>query len=104
MGGQMKMRRYYADDEGDFEAESNPPQPIGTPRPGHGTIYYNTTDRAKLIWHATWLDEFPEPDPTGAIYGVTSFEGTRDEVLTWIKTQPAARRINNGDDGPDPWR
>ncbi|GAB3279380.1 hypothetical protein GCM10027589_05900 [Actinocorallia lasiicapitis] len=34
---------------GGVRATGNPPQPTGTPRPGHGAIYYNTAAHTKII-------------------------------------------------------
>jgi hypothetical protein len=71
--------------------------PIGTgaPRPGHGTVYlmqtWSADDPRTLLWEATWVDPWDdEPGPNGENAGVASIQGSRDDVLAWVRAQPAA--------------
>lgn len=91
-----QMPRRYLPPERQL-AETGPEQRFGTPRPGHGTINLGKTRSGDgdgpTIWEATWWDEWPEPDADGATSGSVTFSGSREEVLTWARAQPAARRV-----------
>ncbi len=94
MSDTPKMPRYYAPEL----TRTGMPQPIGKPRPGMGTVYVTVlgTDGRKapsLIWEATWIDEFEEPNEHQEAAGVERFEGDRAEVLAWVRAQPAAQRL-----------
>lgn len=70
-----------------------PPQRYGTPRPGHGTVYlhlgHDTTREHGLVTVAEWHDAFPQPDRNGALFGHDVIQGSRDEVLAWVRSRPA---------------
>ncbi|TWH69515.1 hypothetical protein JD77_04525 [Micromonospora olivasterospora] len=74
--------------------EAAPEQRIGTPRPGHGTIYVylsGTGERVRrTVWTATWEDPFDPPGEDGEVAGIETREGTRQEILSWVRSQPAA--------------
>ncbi|MGC4744675.1 hypothetical protein ACLQ28_03265 [Micromonospora sp. DT201] len=71
--------------------EITPEQETPTPRPGHGTIYiYKSRDmQRQIVWSAKWVDELPD----GQMAGVESIEGSRDDVLRWARSRPAAERV-----------
>jgi hypothetical protein len=70
------------------------PPSVGEPRPGHGTVYLTftaTNDGGwRLLWSASWQDPYDEPGPDGETARVASVQGSREEVLAWIRQQPAA--------------
>jgi len=79
------------------------PQRFGVPRPGRGIVYVRTdggTPRyPDVTWVASWIDEFEQPNPDGEIAGIEDFHGTRDEVLAWARSRPAAQRLIPSGDG-----
>jgi hypothetical protein len=85
-------RRYSSSDE---PVPGNPPQKVGRPRAGFGTVYLN--DRrdglGHRVWTATWIDKSPEPDLDGATFGVAEFEGDRTAAVAWVRSCPAATRV-----------
>jgi hypothetical protein len=75
-----------------------PAEPLGTPRPGHGTLYVNPAGRmfADSEWYASWEDDYPESEIEahgGATAGVASICGSEDEVLNWARTSPAKKHL-----------
>lgn len=77
----------------------NPPQRVGRPRPGHGTVYFNLVgDRDGVrAWSGTWIDRYPAPDADGVEVGVQEFEGERAETLAWVRSRDAAQRLAYSD-------
>jgi hypothetical protein len=69
--------------------ESRPGTRIGRPRPGHGTVYVRRLTDA--IWWGSWQDDFPVPDAEGRVAGVADIEGSKEDVLRWARSRPAAR-------------
>ncbi|SCL19048.1 hypothetical protein GA0074694_2554 [Micromonospora inyonensis] len=73
--------------------EAAPEQRIGTPRPGHGTIYVHLSGAGErerhTVWAATWEDPFDQPGENGEVAGIATREGSREEVLAWVRSQPA---------------
>ncbi|MGX4655240.1 hypothetical protein ACWCHM_16215 [Micromonospora sp. SCSIO 07396] len=65
-----------------------PQQVMSAPRPGFGTVYIHKGRdlHRRIVWAAKWVDEMPD----GQSAGVEEFEGTRDEVLRWARSRPAA--------------
>lgn len=63
--------------------------PVGTPRPGHGTVTVNDLDDT---WMAVWDDSSsPEQTEDGAPrVRIEDFEGSKEEVLRWARSRPAA--------------
>jgi hypothetical protein len=70
------MTRDYADG-----APAEPRVPPAPPRPGHGTVFVNTT--VDGTWAASWQDGPRLADA----------EGERAEVVRWALAQPAAHRL-----------
>jgi hypothetical protein len=70
------MARDYANG-----APAEPQVPPAPPRPGHGTVFVNTT--VDGTWAASWQD-----GPR-----VADIEGGRPEVVGWALTQPAMHRL-----------
>jgi hypothetical protein len=70
------MARDYTDG-----APPEPQVPPGRPRPGHGTVFVDTT--VDGTWAASWQD-----GPR-----VADVEGERGEVVGWALAQPAAHRL-----------
>ncbi|WP_328343659.1 hypothetical protein [Micromonospora sp. NBC_00421] len=73
------------------DEEIAPAQVITDPRPGHGTVYIHKGRNLEreIVWAATWVDEMPG----GQTAGVAGIEGTRDEVLRWARSRPAAALV-----------
>ncbi|WP_428964592.1 hypothetical protein [Micromonospora fluostatini] len=72
-------------------SEIAPQQVMPAPRPGFGTVYIHkgrNLDR-RIVWAAKWIDELPG----GQSAGVEEIEGTRDEVLRWARSRPAAALV-----------
>lgn len=73
------------------------PQRLGTPRPGHGTVYIHTEGgtprRPAITYVAEWVDDYGQPNEDGQIAGAARFDGTRQQVLDWARSQPAAQRL-----------
>ncbi|GAB3668869.1 hypothetical protein GCM10027589_35700 [Actinocorallia lasiicapitis] len=94
-------RRYLPDDDPAITGEGVPDQIHGTPRPAHGTIWYGVAELADdpdtATWEATWVDDFPTPDTTGATTGITRYEGPKTKVLAWVAAQPAADKVHQND-------
>ena len=74
--------------------EAAPAQRFGTPRPGHGTIYVRLSGAGervrRTVWSAVWVDPLDPPGEGGEVAGIATREGSRDEVLAWVRSQPAA--------------
>jgi hypothetical protein len=73
-------------------------QPKGKPRPGFGAVYVIPGSQSPQFpdeapWSAQWIDEFDEPDENGELAGIENFEGSRNEVLAWARSQPARTRL-----------
>src|SRR5437016_12844195 len=77
--------RHYA--PGHTTPFSQQAQRFGKPRPGHGQVYISADRHGK--WSATWLDDYPTPDPQGATSGTSEVEGEYDDVIAWARPQPA---------------
>jgi hypothetical protein len=81
-----------------------PPQRLGTPRPGHGTIYVSLRDTGvpepEIVWAAVWEDRFESAGPNGEAAGIEEIEGTREDVLAWVRQQPAAAFLLLKETGP----
>jgi hypothetical protein len=75
-----------------------PAEPLGQPRPGHGTLYVNPASKifADSEWSASWEDDYPESEIEahgGATTGVASISGSEQEVLQWAGRSPAKKRL-----------
>jgi hypothetical protein len=70
------MARDYADG-----VPAGPQVPPAPPRPGHGTVFVDTT--VDGTWAASWQD-----GPR-----LADVEGERAEVVGWALAQPAERRL-----------
>jgi hypothetical protein len=44
-------------------------------------------------------DGFGEPNTNGEVAGIDSVEGSRDEVLAWVRPRAAAERVMPGGEG-----
>jgi hypothetical protein len=86
-------RRYLRDEN--RKVPGNAPQKVGVPRVGHGTVYLNVgrDEFGEYIWTGVWIDEFDEPDADGALFGSKKVAGSRDEVIAWVRSQPAASHV-----------
>lgn len=93
MAEPRRVQRYWAPEL----TEAAPEQRIGTPRPGHGTIYVYLSGSGervrRTVWTATWEDPFDPPGENGTVAGIETREGTREEILSWVRSQPAAARL-----------
>ncbi|WP_406106500.1 hypothetical protein [Micromonospora globbae] len=90
MAPPRKVRRYWNPEL----TQAAPEQRIGVPRPGYGTVYVHLSgtgerDR-RTVWTATWEDPFDPPGENGEVAGIATHEGSREEVLSWVRSQPAA--------------
>jgi hypothetical protein len=98
MTDEQAIKRYYLPG---FPPGGPQAPPTGQPRPGHGTVYLTHTSTNegpwRSLWWASWQDPYDEPGPNGEIVGISEIEGEREEVLAWIRRQPAASFIM-----PDP--
>lgn len=74
-----------------------PPEPLGKPRPGHGTLYVNpAADLPGSQWCASWEDDYPASEieaHDGATAGLDSISGSQEEVLRWARTSPARKHL-----------
>jgi hypothetical protein len=75
-----------------------PREPLGKPRPGHGTLYVNPASKIfpDSEWSASWQDDYPESDIEahgGATAGVDSVSGSEEDVLRWARTSPAKKHL-----------
>lgn len=75
-----------------------PAEPLGQPRPGHGTLYVNPASKIfpDSEWSASWEDDYPESEIEahgGATTGVASISGSEQEVLQWAGRSPAKKRL-----------
>ena len=70
---------------------TGPAVPLGKPRPGHGTVY--VSEDRDGIWDGVWDDGYPpeQIEEGGPIAGSEDFEGSREEVLRWARSRPAAK-------------
>ncbi|MEV4196723.1 hypothetical protein [Micromonospora globbae] len=75
-----------------------PGQLLAQPRPGHGTVYLHKGRdlHRRVVWVAAWIDEIP-----GHATGVDQIEGTRETVLAWARSRPAAAHLIPASDGPE---
>lgn len=75
----------------------DPPEPLGKPRPGHGTLYVNpAADLPDSKWCASWEDDYPASEidaHDGATAGVDSISGSEEVVLQWARTSPAKKHL-----------
>ncbi|GAA0396980.1 MULTISPECIES: hypothetical protein [Micromonospora] len=73
------------------DEEIAPEQVTPSPRPGHGTVYLHKgrSLERRIVWAAKWVD----PLPGGHTAGIEEIEGTRDEVLRWARSRPAAALV-----------
>lgn len=98
----MNDRHVYRDYARGLTAPGEP-QRIGTPRPGFGTVYVHLTNIGErephVVWAADWVDDFGEFNHDSEVAGVETIEGGRDEVLAWVRSQPAAEFLMPGGDG-----
>ena len=74
-----------------------PAEPLGEPRPGHGTLYVNpASDTPGSEWHASWQDDYPKSEIKahgGATAGVARISGSEEDVLRWARTSPAKKHM-----------
>jgi hypothetical protein len=75
-----------------------PAEPLGKPRPGHGTLYVNPASKISTDseWHASWQDDYPKSQIAahgGATTGVERISGSGDDVLRWARSKPAKKRL-----------
>ncbi|MFI7216898.1 hypothetical protein [Micromonospora maritima] len=90
MGEPRRVQRHWNPEL----TEAAPEQRIGVPRPGHGTIYVSLSGAGErerhTVWSATWVDPFDEAGDNAEAVGIATREGSREEVLSWVRSQPAA--------------
>jgi hypothetical protein len=75
-----------------------PAEPLGEPRPGHGTLYVNPASKiaTDTEWHASWQDDYPKSQIDahgGATAGVERVSGSEEDVLRWARSKPAKKRL-----------
>ncbi|WP_147427269.1 hypothetical protein [Micromonospora globbae] len=77
--------------------EIAPGQLLAQPREGYGTVYLHKGRdlHRRVVWVATWIDEVP-----GRTTGIDQIEGTREAVLAWVRSRPAAAYLIPAADGP----
>jgi hypothetical protein len=74
-----------------------PEQLFTQPRPGHGTVYVHKGRdlNRRVVWAAVWVDEL-----FGNAAGIDQIEGTRETVLAWARSRPAAAHLIPAADEP----
>jgi hypothetical protein len=75
------MQPPYRDYLPDDDKPPLPPDWDQPPRPGHGAVHV-LLDQDTGEWEATWYDR-----------RYTETSGTKDDVLTWARSQPAAKHV-----------
>lgn len=72
------------------DQEVTPEHPLAQPRPGYGTVYLHKGRDLhwRVVWVATWIDEIP-----GHHTATAQIEGTRETVLAWARSRPAAAHL-----------
>jgi hypothetical protein len=75
-----------------------PAEPLGKPRPGHGTLYVNPASKifTDSEWYASWEDDYPKSEIEvhgGATAGVDSISGSEEDVLRWARSMPAKKHL-----------
>jgi hypothetical protein len=82
-------RRGYYSGPGDPWLPTGPAVPPGNPRPGHGTVCVNDVDDH---WMGVWDDPTEQQtEEGGPIVRIEDFEGSKEEVLQWARSRPAAK-------------
>jgi hypothetical protein len=84
----FRPRGYYGG-PGNPWLPSGPAAPVGKPRPRHGTVTVNDHDDT---WMGVWDDgaSAEEIEEGGPVARIEDFEGSREEVLRWARSRPAA--------------
>ncbi|MFB9238025.1 hypothetical protein ACFFWC_21115 [Plantactinospora siamensis] len=104
MGDHPSMPRHYLPPGTPLPPDT--PQRLDTPRPGHGTIFVHLKDigtsTPEIVWAASWQDPFESPGPNGEPAGIEEVEGTREDVLAWVRRRPAAAFYLLSEPGPVP--
>ncbi len=79
------------------DQEIAPEQLFAEPRSGYGTLYVHKGQdlHRRVVWVATWVDEI-----NGHSAGIDQVEGTRDTVLAWARSRPAAAHLMPTAGGP----
>ncbi len=79
------------------DQEIAPEQLFAEPRSGYGTVYVHKGRdlHRRVVWFATWVDEI-----TADTAGIDQVEGTRETVLAWARSRPAAAHLMSAADGP----
>jgi hypothetical protein len=85
-GTPFTPRGYYGG-PGNPWLPTGPAVPLGKPRPGHGTVCVNDFDDT---WMGVWDDPTERTEEGGPIVRGEHFKGSKEEVLRWARTRPAA--------------
>ncbi|MER6589468.1 MULTISPECIES: hypothetical protein [Micromonospora] len=79
------------------DQEIAPEQMFAEPCSGYGTVYVHKGRdlHRRIVWFATWVDEI-----TADTAGIDQVEGTRETVLAWARSRPAAAHLMPAAGGP----
>ncbi|RBJ10484.1 hypothetical protein DRA43_02395 [Micromonospora provocatoris] len=74
-----------------------PEQLLAGPCSRYGTVYLHKGRdlHRRVVWVAAWVDEI-----NGHTAGIDRIEGTRETVLAWARSRPAAAHLMPAADGP----
>ncbi|MFI7075346.1 hypothetical protein [Micromonospora sediminicola] len=78
------------------DQEIAPERLVAEPCSGYGTVYLHKGRdvHRRVVWVAVWVDEI-----TGHTASIDRIEGTRDTVLAWARSRPAAAHLITALDG-----